>query len=483
MNEYSKYAALADTIKIEDITSCKRKQGILKRLKEDDEDYTQLWICSKDQVHDDLDYDFDNAKELAWLGYYLGRNSMVKKLYISSDLTNNSGKDVFCRGLGNNKSIHQLSFELFDLATGQILRMLDQFINSNLSQIGLNECQLGTKGIRQLSLTIGDCNRSLKLFKFRGNEIEVGNIVDIITALSMHPQLERLGLADNRINMGRNECTALSTLLRCTTTQLQLLNLKGCDINDEGLDTLVKALPNTLRHLDLGSNRSITIKGWKVLSTLLATTDSNLNKLHIDNNNVGDDGALVFTNALVNNSTLKTLGLRNSGITNEGWAAFSRLLCDTSSVNRTYMSNHTLQKFRGSSVDALVNTYLALNKKEDKSLVAMTKILQHHSRFNMEPFFEWEFKVLPLMINWFANAARSVTTYDQKTSRLKLSATFDFIKEFPMLYVEPMTRQEIAEYTARRTVAGGSSGVGTVGRDSTVEGSCNEKALTLMDAR
>jgi len=450
MDEYNKYAALADTIKIEDITSCERKRSILKRLKDDDEGFTQLWICSKDQVHDDLDYVPNTPAELAWLGYYLGRNSTVKKLYISSDLTNNSGKDVFCRGLGNNKSIHQLSFELFDLATGQMLRMLDQFIkHSNLSQIGLNECQLGTKGIRQLSLTIGDCNRSLKLFKFRGNEIEDGNIVDIITALSMHPQLERLGLADNG-TIGRNECNALSTLLRCTTTQLQLLNLKGCGINDEGLDTLVKALPNTLRHLDLGSNRSITIKGWKVLSTLLATTDSKLKKLHIDNNNVGDDGALVFANALVNNSTLKTLGLRNSGITNEGWAPFSLLLCDTSSVNRTYTSNHTLQKFRGSSVDALVNTYLVLNKREDKQQVAMCKVLQSHSHFDMEPFFEWEFKVLPLMVKWFTNAARQVvaTTYEQKVNRLRLSATFDFIKEFPMLYIEPVTRKEIIEYTA-----------------------------------
>ena len=29
-----------------------------------------------------------------------------------------------------------------------------------------------------------------------------------------------------------------------------------------------------------------------------------------------------------------------------------------------------------------------------------------------------------------------------------MSATFDFIKEFPMLYIEPVTRKEIAECAA-----------------------------------
>ena len=31
---------------------------------------------------------------------------------------------------------------------------------------------------------------------------------------------------------------------------------------------------------------------------------------------------------------------------------------------------------------------------------------------------------------------------------MRLSATYDFISEFPMLYIEPVTRKEISEYTA-----------------------------------
>ena len=128
----------------------------------------------------------------------------------------------------------------------------------------------------------------------------------------------------------------------------------------------------------------------------------------------------------------RRLDLQICGITREGWAPFSKLLCNTSSINNTYLSNHTLEKIHPTD-DYHVNKYLVLNKREDKQQVAMSKVLQRHSHFDMEPFFEWEFKVLPLMIQWFTNAVRRVTTYEQKISRLRLSATFDLIKEFPML--------------------------------------------------
>ena len=51
------------------------------------------------------------------------------------------------------------------------------------------------------------------------------------------------------------------------------------------------------------------------------------------------------------------------------------------------------------------------------------------------------------MIKWFAKAA-TLIGYKDKTNRKKLSVVYDFIREFPMLYVEPMTKKEIDEYTA-----------------------------------
>ena len=282
-------------------------------------------------------------------------------------------------------------------------------------------------------------------------------MVDIITALSMHPQLTELSLSG--INMGRDECTALSTLLRYTTSMLEKLTLYDSNVDDEGIEDLINVLVNinTLEAMNIGSNLSITTRGWKAVANLLEMPNSNLDTLHVVNNsNFGDAGARLFATALANNYTLRRLSLTECGITREGWAPFSKLLCDTSSVNNTYLSNHTLEEFgnRLQAVPGGVESGLNLNAFDNKDQVAVWKILMYHSHFDMEPFFEWEFKVLPLMVDWFVKATATAMIspgtfgrYSQKINKLRLAVTYDFIKEFPMLYIEHVTRQEIAEYT------------------------------------
>ena len=94
--------------------------------------------------------------------------------------------------------------------------------NHNLTEFDIDDYDLGTEGIRQLSLALGSC-KSLKHFTFSDSEIGNGQLVDVILALSMHPQLEELRLPG--MGIGRAECTTMATLLRNTTKQLQTLNL------------------------------------------------------------------------------------------------------------------------------------------------------------------------------------------------------------------------------------------------------------------
>jgi len=463
MAEYN-YAAQASTIKIEDITSDEHNQTMLQRIKDNDTSVNELYIysvscpdtdvehCNSDNYYYFPDFVY-NEKELGWLGYYIGQNTTIQTLhFFEMNCNMYDSERSFFEGLSCNKTIQCIDIDNFHISEGRLFSMMVPFFKSNdsLSEIKIGYCGFEVEGTRQLSLAIGNCGQSLEKLSIDNidNEMENGQLVDIITALSMHPQLEELDLSCNRTNMGRNECMALSTLLRHTTTKLQNLILYGNNINDDGVEVLVQALHgHTLQELNLGGNESITIRGWTVLSTLLEMPGSNLEELDVGNNNFGNEGALVFANALTNNSTLKTLGLYVNGISAEGWAHFSKLLCDTSSINTTYQSNHTLCDL-GPDVHANIQSNLTLNKREDKQHVAMSKILQCHPHFNMEPFFEWEFKVLPIMIKWFEKVAARVRAYDYKVSRLRrLSSTFDFIREFPMLYIEPVTGKEIAEYT------------------------------------
>ena len=338
MAEYN-YAALASTIKIEDITSDEHNQTILQRLKDNDTSLDKLLICEDVGMifgeGTTIDYyapDFDNVEELGWLGYYIGQNTNLNKLYFYENRHTNmyDSERPFFQGLNCNKSIQEIHFDGFDMSEGRLFSMMGPFFKSNdsLSKVEIENCEFGVEGASQLSLAIGDCSKSLNKLSMDNidNEMENGQLVDIITALSMHPQLTVLRF--ECMSIGRNECTALSTLLRCTTTNLQKLNLSDNNIDDEGIEVLVQALSknNQLQDLDLGSNRSITIRGWTALSTLLEMPSSNLKSLDVSPNNIGDEGELVFVNALSNNSTLETLGLYGNGISAEGWAHYSKLL-------------------------------------------------------------------------------------------------------------------------------------------------------------
>jgi len=454
-----KYAALADTIKIEDITSNDANQNILLCLKDNDPGFDKLYMNKGNIDNDDTVYTLKDGEDIGWLGYYIGNNTKLQELHFSVAIKDES----FYKEMIRNRSIQKIHFFNVNLLDQLVFFMLGPFFknNSNLIGIEVRDCDLGANDIHQLSLAIGGCKESLKSFELSYNVIEddVNNMVDIITSLSMHPQLTKLRLLDMII--GRNECMALATLLRCTTTQLRLLNLNINDIDDEGVEALVNSLSNVnqLQELNLSANREITINGWKKVATLLEMPSSNIELLDVSYNEIRDEEARIFANALKNNSTLKTLNLKECYFSlGQGWVPFSKLLCDTSSISNTYLSNHILWSI-GDSRRPLpddIRSYLELNKNKDRQKVAMAKILRAHSHFDMHPFFEWEFKVLPIMMDWFTKASTRTTSFEEKIKKLKLAAVYDFIREFPMLYIEPMTKQELIEYSAMEITLRGS---------------------------
>ena len=254
--------------------------------------------------------------------------------------------------------------------------------------------------------------------------------VEIIEALSMHSQLEKLELIS--MNIGRNECVALANL---AFTELRALNLSNNNLDDEGVDALVGAFTNCkVDDLVLSSNPNISARGWQCVANLLECPHSNLEELHLIKNNIGDGSALVFANALSTNPKLKMLGLEDNDITAEGWSGFSKVLCDASSINSTFLSNHTLQELGNEEeMPADVNYSLELNFTDDKKQVAIEKILKHHQHFDMQPFFEWDLKVLPFAISWFERA-RSIENDEVGIDNHKLGAIYQFVRAMPEVF-------------------------------------------------
>jgi len=252
---------------------------------------------------------------------------------------------------------------------------------------------------------------------------------------------------------------------------LQTLNLSRAEINDQGIDILIPALKMSdhLQSLKL-ENNSIASKRLQKLALLLEPPSSNLKSLYIAENNIDDEVVTTFTGALVNNRTLKSLGIRNYhntsnlSITDEGWEAFSKLLCDTSCVNSTYLSNHTLE-YLGPTPRSDVNPLkplLTQNTRKNKKEVAIIKTLKHHKEFDMMPFFEWEFKALPLVITWFERASMLIQMasyglglgdFEPNIGPRKLSSIYQFVRGMPVLYVETCLKKELDDIKAELSLS------------------------------
>ena len=315
INEYDQYAALADTIKIKDITSNKQNQTILQQLRDNNEAFSELSIGSYGN-EDNLYFSPQSSEELAWLGYFIGRNTNVWELYITSTPppSCDAGIEIFRKGLSENTSIFKMVILDGNYSGGKVFQLLNPFMESSseLTDFEVEDGAFGVLGGRQLSLALGGCNKALNHFRMTGVRIHHEQLINVITALSMHPQLQQLETA--WMEIGLDECTALATLLLNTTTQLKKLDVRGNDLSDEEVELLVSALDNhkKLRELDLGYNEQFTLKGWKTVASLLERPNSNLQQLDIYHSRVGDKEALIFANVLANGSTVEALDLSDN---------------------------------------------------------------------------------------------------------------------------------------------------------------------------
>ena len=406
---------------------------------------------------------------MGWIGYFIGRNEDLTELFLN-DFGNQGQQSQIdfvvplFKGLVQNTSIKTLNIADTNLFGGRLFTMLQPLFansNSHLTEILINKPFDGEEG-RLLAVALEGCSRSLEKLDLEHTIIPEEQMAYIITVLSKHHKLRELYLEGNFL--GKTTCNALATFLKCAADNLECLGLDHSDMCDEGLNALAPALSNhcNLDWLDLSHNESITAKGWHNLGIVLS--NSSLTSIDISGNAIDDEAVSHLTECLTGNCTLTTLTLDdNQSITEKGLRSISQLLCDTSSINQTFLSNHTLTKvvengtflsnhtldhvYAGTSTlltllelnDSLDDTYL------DTKEIAITKILKHHNDFDLSRLFEWEYKFLPLIINWFKAASSYSFVFEANIERRKLSSIYKFIRAMPLLYVEMRLRKELED--------------------------------------
>ena len=88
----------------------------------------------------------------------------------------------------------------------------------------------------------------------------------------------------------------------------------------------------------------------EALATLLTDPNCNLHALDLGHNNITNEGATTIANSLVNNTKLRVLCLYYNQIDPSVDDVFSKILCNNTSINLTYSSNHNLETFPSVSV-------------------------------------------------------------------------------------------------------------------------------------
>ena len=381
-------------------------QETLRRIEQNDDQLTTLGIsgalmsgCFKSS----------EASDYSRLGAAIGNNTHLTKLLVylgavgANPANHNQTLDIanteFFNGFKRNSSINHLTLHcnghnLIGGVEHEILKSY-QKINNNLTGLCINEAVLDNGGGNVITETLRWC-RNLKTINFGSNNITDEQLLPIVEAIKggCYTSLQVLSLYGNRI--GNVGCHAIATLLEHTNCNIKLLSLE---------------------------------------------TDQ-----------IGNEGATTIANSLANNTKLKRLYLGGNPFDASAVGIFCTVLCNASSVNDTYLSNHTLkdvllsQVQQGQHEDHL-SSILRLNIGRNKSHVAIRKILKYHPNIEMEPLFEWDaegeqtLKALPHVVAWFERAEEAVADEDDNSTyhveKKKLSAIFQFAKAMPLFFVQP----------------------------------------------
>ena len=394
----------------------------LNRLELNDSTLTELWIGETNHTEYDVNiggFNSNNCDDFSRLGTSISMNTHLTKLHIdfyaitALDMSNRG----FFNGLMQNTSINNLYLSCF----GRGGVVLEEFVI----------CEI------------------LRIFQEKNNL----NHIDIRAPLQIG---------------GRHILT--SPLQRCTN--LTHINLPHCNMTDEELIPIAQAVRGhiSLKMLNLMGNR-IGMFGCAALARLLEDPNCNIEHLGLIDNNIDNVGAISLANSLMSNAKLKTLRLINNPFTRYQHIAqsvedaISTSLCDMSSINATYTSNHTLQILLKAPPDTLdsnpkLKSLLGMNDFKNCGLsfndldypnigrVAIRKIIKYHPNAlaDMEPYLadwigddEQSLKGLSYIVDWFHKARETFANSSEEeghdVEKRMLSAIYQFARAIPTLII------------------------------------------------
>lgn len=361
-------------------------------------------------------------------GRAIGESHVLRTLKIHNvaDDSDESWLEEFCDGLSRNRSIEKLVLRIEDDYDKKpdIFHIIAPFFEHNMNLRSVDVYYFAHSRYSGSVMTaMTACtftNHHLHHFRFTyedGNEdededesiIETG-VASLIESLIKQDDLLELALGNK---FGRMGIIALATILTHSQSKIQVLELRRHELGNEGATILGTALTNnnTLKKLILREDSTIELVGWRGFSDCLRSPHSALEELQIFNCLLNFESIREISTALVHNRHLKVLDLLRGYhvsllmaaiLRQKIWHCLCNVVCDETSIEGTYFSNHTLCCVRVAG-STYTSSYLTMNENENKASVARQKILMHHFTRSVEDihvFAQMSEKVMPHAINW-----------------------------------------------------------------------------------
>jgi hypothetical protein len=342
-------------------------------------------------------------------GRAIGGNKHLEKLpisigYIGYETTDGSWIGELCReGLSRNQSIESLSLHSLNAGMDglEIFPTILQH-SCNLRCIKVTELLAETLLGSLASALSQSKNDRLECIEVNSYGVTNAQVAGFCSALSRHKKLSSLKFLDSDVGIIPHD-----TIL-----------------DDENATILGNFL---IGHKSLKSfylDAALTVTGWNIFSTALSHPKCSLETLAINASNDDVDNEIIIRLRVVLevNRSLKYLRLgirRFVGVdiesVNSCLNVISRVLCDLSSIESTFASNHTLQNVHLGGNDDIWNDippFLRMNRNVNKAEVARQKILTYHfdgGNANLHVFSEMSETTMPHAIEWIGRNGDGLT--------------------------------------------------------------------------
>ncbi|XP_069749998.1 NACHT, LRR and PYD domains-containing protein 12-like [Narcine bancroftii] len=277
----------------------------------------------------------------------LGANRSLTEVYLEENKMGDLGMKLVSAALRNQDCKIQILWVNKARLSDCLTMDLSLSTNLLLKEISLNK--LGDLGVKLVSAALRDTSYKIQKLELNNISLTATGAEDLASALAALPSLTELNLGTNELR--DMEVKLASAVLSNPECKLQKLWLRYNGLSDSGAKELALGLGtnHSLMQLDL-SDSKLGESGVKRMSAVLRNTNSQIQKLRLNNIGLTDACTEALASALNTNHLLTNVDLSSNAFTDQSVPVLRSLILALPRLEQIGLSEN---QFSSDGVDKL----------------------------------------------------------------------------------------------------------------------------------